>query len=215
MTSNGILPILRIPNRQNLQPELYRTELSVQKIPACEQLPETDASTEGERLRRPGKQPRCGKPGTGIETARSEKFGFGDMAEMDVSLLVRLSSGFSGGLSGHLFLRCVRAAPSVLWKTAADNPPSINSHAISGTLHEDCGASVPYLSGRDGAVCAVAVVFYECGIFSVSVPDESAAGTAMALRCFVGVLDPESVSDGLFFCHDEGCALWCIFPAGI
>ena len=38
MTSNGILPILRIPNRQNLQPELYRTELSVQKIPACEQL---------------------------------------------------------------------------------------------------------------------------------------------------------------------------------
>lgn len=83
-------------------------------------------------------------------------------------------------------------------KTAADNPPSINSHAISGTLHEDCGASVPYLSGRDGAVCAVAVVFYECGIFPVSVPDESAAGTAMALRCFVGVLDPESVSDGLF-----------------
>ena len=38
MTSNGILPILRIPNRQNLQPELYRTEFSVQKIPACEQL---------------------------------------------------------------------------------------------------------------------------------------------------------------------------------
>ena len=151
----------------------------------------------------------------GIETARSEKFGFGDMAEMDVSLLVRLSSCFSGGLSGHLFLRCVRAAPSVLWKTAADNPPSINSHAISGTLHEDCGASVPYLSGRDGAVCAVAVVFYECGIFPVSVPDESAAGTAMALRCFVDVLDPESVSDGLFLCHDEGCALWRIFPAGI
>ena len=151
----------------------------------------------------------------GIETARSEKFGFGDMAEMDVSLLVRLSSGFSGGLSGHLFLRCVRAAPSVLWKTAADNPPSINSHAISGTLHEDCGASVPYLSGRDGAVCAVAVVFYECSIFPVSVPDESAAGTAMALRCFMDVLDPESVSDGLFLCHDEGCALWCIFPAGI
>ena len=71
-----------------------RYGISVRKIPACEQLPETDASTEGERLRRPGKQPRCGKPGTGIETARSEKFGFGDMAEMDVSLLVRLSSGF-------------------------------------------------------------------------------------------------------------------------
>lgn len=100
-------------------------------------------------------------------------------------------------------------------KLPADNPPSINSHAISGTLHEDCGASVPYLSGRDGAVCAVAVVFYECGIFPVSVPDESAAGTAMALRCFVDVLDPESVSDGLFLCHDERCALWCIFPAGI
>ena len=122
---------------------------------------------------------------------------------------------FSGGLSGHLFLRCVRAAPSVLWKTAADNPPSINSHAISGTLHEDCGASVPYLSGRDGAVCAVAVVFYECGLFPVSVPDESAAGTAMALRCFVDVLDSESVSDGLFLCHDERCALWRIFLAVI
>ena len=38
MTSNGILPILRISNRQNPQPELYRTEFSVQKIPACEQL---------------------------------------------------------------------------------------------------------------------------------------------------------------------------------
>ena len=57
--------------------------------------------------------------------------------------------------------------------------------------------------------------FNECGIFPVSVPDESAAGTAMALRCFVDVLDPESVSDGLFLCHDEGCALWRIFPAGI
>ena len=37
--SNGILPMLRIPNRQNLLPELYRTEFSVQKIPTCEQLP--------------------------------------------------------------------------------------------------------------------------------------------------------------------------------
>ena len=37
--SNGILPMLRIPNRQNLLPELYRTEFSVQKIPICEQLP--------------------------------------------------------------------------------------------------------------------------------------------------------------------------------
>ena len=36
--SNGILPMLRIPNRQNLLPELYRTEFSVQKIPTCEQL---------------------------------------------------------------------------------------------------------------------------------------------------------------------------------
>ena len=61
----------------------------------------------------------------------------------------------------------------------------------------------------------LAVVFYECGLFPVSVPDESAAGTAMALRCFVDVLDPESVSDGLFLCHDERCALWRIFPAGI
>ena len=162
-----------------------------------------------------GKQPRCGKPGTGIETARSEKFGFGDMAEMDVSLLVRLSSGFSGGLSGHLFLRCVRAAPSVLWKTAADNPPSINSYAISGTLHEDCGASVPYLSGRDGAVCAVAVVFMSA-VFSLCLCRMKARrAPRMALRCFVDVLDPESVSDGLFLCHDERCALWCIFPAGI
>ena len=33
-----ILPMLRIPNRQNLLPELYRTEFSVQKIPTCEQL---------------------------------------------------------------------------------------------------------------------------------------------------------------------------------
>ena len=33
--SNGILPMLRIPNRQNLLPELYRTEFSVQKIPIC------------------------------------------------------------------------------------------------------------------------------------------------------------------------------------
>ena len=31
--------MLRIPNRQNLQPELYRTEFSVQKIPTREQLP--------------------------------------------------------------------------------------------------------------------------------------------------------------------------------
>ena len=29
--------MLRIPNRQNLLPELYRTEFSVQKIPTCEQ----------------------------------------------------------------------------------------------------------------------------------------------------------------------------------
>ena len=36
--SNGILPMLRIPNRQNLLPELYRTEFSVQKILTCEQL---------------------------------------------------------------------------------------------------------------------------------------------------------------------------------
>ena len=36
--SNGILPMLRIPNQQNLLPELYRTEFSVQKIPTCEQL---------------------------------------------------------------------------------------------------------------------------------------------------------------------------------
>ena len=31
--------MLRIPNRQNLLRELYRTEFSVQKIPICEQLP--------------------------------------------------------------------------------------------------------------------------------------------------------------------------------
>ena len=31
--------MLRIPNQQNLLPELYRTEFSVQKIPTCEQLP--------------------------------------------------------------------------------------------------------------------------------------------------------------------------------
>ena len=31
--SNVILPMLRIPNRQNLLPEVYRTEFSVQKIP--------------------------------------------------------------------------------------------------------------------------------------------------------------------------------------
>ena len=30
--------MLRIPNRQNLHPELYCTEFSVQKIPTCEQL---------------------------------------------------------------------------------------------------------------------------------------------------------------------------------
>ena len=36
---NGILPMLRIQNRQNLQPELYRMEFSVQKIPAYEQFP--------------------------------------------------------------------------------------------------------------------------------------------------------------------------------
>ena len=30
---NRILPMLRIPNRQNLQPQLYCTEFSVQKIP--------------------------------------------------------------------------------------------------------------------------------------------------------------------------------------
>ena len=30
--------MLRIPNRQNLLPELYRTEFSVEKIPTCEQL---------------------------------------------------------------------------------------------------------------------------------------------------------------------------------
>ena len=36
--SNRILPMLRIPNRQNLHPELYCTEFSVQKIPTCEQL---------------------------------------------------------------------------------------------------------------------------------------------------------------------------------
>ena len=31
--------MLRIPNRQNLLPELYRTEFSVQKIPTYERLP--------------------------------------------------------------------------------------------------------------------------------------------------------------------------------
>ena len=30
---NTILPMLRIPNRQNLLPQLYCTEFSVQKIP--------------------------------------------------------------------------------------------------------------------------------------------------------------------------------------
>ena len=30
--------MLRISNRQNLQPELYRMEFLVQKIPTCEQL---------------------------------------------------------------------------------------------------------------------------------------------------------------------------------
>ena len=44
--SNGILPMLRIPNRQNLLPELYHTEFSVQKIPTCEQLP-TDIYSPG------------------------------------------------------------------------------------------------------------------------------------------------------------------------
>lgn len=34
-----IFLMLRIPNRQNLLRELYRTEFSVQKIPICEQLP--------------------------------------------------------------------------------------------------------------------------------------------------------------------------------
>ena len=36
---NGILPMLRIPNRQNLLPELYLTEFSVQKIPTRIQQP--------------------------------------------------------------------------------------------------------------------------------------------------------------------------------
>ena len=31
-----ILPMLRIPNRQNPQPQLYHTEFSVQKIPICQ-----------------------------------------------------------------------------------------------------------------------------------------------------------------------------------
>ena len=30
--------MLRVPNRQNLPPELYRTEFSVQKIPTCDQI---------------------------------------------------------------------------------------------------------------------------------------------------------------------------------
>ena len=30
--SNGILPMLRIPNRQNLLPELYRTEFQFRKF---------------------------------------------------------------------------------------------------------------------------------------------------------------------------------------
>ena len=71
------------------------------------------------------------------------------------------------------------------------------------------------IAGRLFHTYQAGMALYECGIFPVSVPDESAAGTAMALRCFVDVLDPEPVSDGLFLCHDEGCALWCIFPAGI
>ena len=33
---NRILPMLRIPNRQNPQPQLYHTEFSVQKIPTRE-----------------------------------------------------------------------------------------------------------------------------------------------------------------------------------
>ena len=37
VSSNRILPMLRIPNRQNPQPELYHTEFSVQKIPTCKQ----------------------------------------------------------------------------------------------------------------------------------------------------------------------------------
>ena len=32
-----ILPMLRIPNRQNLLPPLYHTAFSVQKMPTCEQ----------------------------------------------------------------------------------------------------------------------------------------------------------------------------------
>ena len=37
--------MLRIPNQQNLQPELYRTEFlvwKIQKIPTCEQLSEIE-----------------------------------------------------------------------------------------------------------------------------------------------------------------------------
>ena len=36
--SNRILPMLRIQNRQNLLPELYHMEFSVQKIPTRKQL---------------------------------------------------------------------------------------------------------------------------------------------------------------------------------
>ena len=36
---NRILPMLRIPNRQNPRPKLYRTEFSVQKIPIREKQP--------------------------------------------------------------------------------------------------------------------------------------------------------------------------------
>lgn len=38
VSSNGILPMPHILNRQDLLSELYRTEFSVQKIFACEQL---------------------------------------------------------------------------------------------------------------------------------------------------------------------------------
>ena len=51
--SNGILPMLRIPNRQNLLPELYRTEFSVQKNPTCEQQPAFAYNNRAESRRIP------------------------------------------------------------------------------------------------------------------------------------------------------------------
>ncbi|MFQ8840568.1 MAG: hypothetical protein ACLR8P_06170 [Clostridium fessum] len=81
---------------------------------------------------------------------------------------MRLSSCFSGGLSGHLFLRCVRAAPSVYGKL-----PLTTHHPLIHTLYLGLCMKIAgrlfhtYQAGM--ALYALSQSFFMSAVFSCNV----------------------------------------------